>query len=167
MTDQLGVSGSQTHALFVRLDQQPFVGTQRAQPHQRDIGGEIGRADGHARAGLVRQPAEDEAHDEGSPTRREAQRKVADAQGELAFERLRRQRQHDAAQAARRLGMGTPAALLRRVHQRQRLRGNGGDIAPFAAQARIGLVEYFEHRVLQVALHGGVNAPPPCGAAPP
>ena len=47
------------------------------------------------------------------------------------------------------------------VEQRQRLRGNGGDVAPSAARILIRQVEDFEHRVHQAALAVHVDAAPP------
>ena len=54
-----------------------------------------------------------------------------------------RQGEHDAAQPPRRLGMGAPAALLRRVHQGQRLQQDLGEHEGHDRRARI---ERLEHR---------------------
>ncbi len=121
-----GVAAEIARDLGVEIDQ---LGAARLVP--------VGQYAGRRRRRIVELPAHHHPH-------QVARRLGALAEDQALGERhAGRQSEHDAAQSARRLGVGPPAALLRRIHQRQRLQQDLGQNAGHDRGAR---VERLEHR---------------------
>ena len=126
LEEAAGVAAEIARDLGVEIDE---LGAARLVP--------VGQHARRGRRGIVELPAHHHPH------------QVARGLGALAEDQALgerhagRQGEHDAAQAARRLGMGAPAALLRRVHQGQRLQQ---DLGQHEGHDRGARVERLEHR---------------------